>query len=162
MRDRPTDADRVHLEPIRWSVRIGTKRTPICPCCTAKLQHTAAVFVGSVAYCARCAAGDQFARMKEIQFLVYYTPGCYLIRARGLLFYAPEDTPPLCVARLAEKLNKVTHFLNLPLDPWGRRQKHHPARIAECFRRLAIALIDDTDGSQHQTLPVNRDAAKSS
>ena len=81
--------------------------------------------------------------MKEIQFLTRYTPGKYTIRARGLLFYCPDDVPPLCIARLAERLGKTMHFLNLPLDPWGRRQRHHPARIAECFRRLQTDILAD-------------------
>lgn len=84
--------------------------------------------------------------MKEIQFLTYYTPGKYTIRSRGLLFYCPDDVPPMCIARLAEDLGKADQFLSLPLDPWGRSQKHHPARIAECFRRLATSLLpDDVD-----------------
>jgi len=145
MQSSPTDPDRLHLEPVSWAVRIGTKRTPICPCCAARLQTTATEFVGSVAYCVRCANGDQFARMKETQFLAYYTPGKYLIRSAGLLFYCPDMSPPLCVARLASELGKMVHFLNLPLDPWGRRQRQHPARIAECFRRLAVSIIEDND-----------------
>lgn len=143
MRSSPTEADRLHLEPITWSVRVPTKRTPICPCCAARLQNTACEFVGSVAYCPRCAAGDQYARMKETQFLARYTPALYCIRSRGLLFYCPPDVPPVGVAKLAEKLGKVVEFLNLPLDPWGRRQTTHPARVRKCFERHRTWIVPE-------------------
>ena len=76
-----------------WRVPVVLGVVPLCPVCAAPLQPAVTEFVGSLAFCARCANAPRSAVRDAIEAARDPVAAVHLTITRGLRFYTPRRVP---------------------------------------------------------------------